>query len=353
MSFFLQNDTNTDNILSNNYSKSFLDNISSNINNILDETIIFNNGIENFDSEIPKEILEEQKAREKEMTAILDERNRKLSNYSNKHKDLLKKTVSFLDATDKNNRYSGKNIRFTNGAIGYVTQKGYFKHYPNWNIFKKTSGKNGCPSNWEQIDIPFYDYNKPGSVIPTDPHLIVGTPMSIGQSCGKEGQNIQVTTIENKKSPFRYVGCYDATPIYRTNMEYQKDLGNNSTFTNCKTRANDRGYNVVAMHNGNENGSRCYIGKNLNSAKSNGIATRRKVSYDLLKNDVYKNQQIKGGLMKNGQIALGPKDAGIGNWQVTRFTANSTCDRELGAFINNSNTTANYGVNCNGRIKWS
>jgi hypothetical protein len=350
MSSLLMN--NDENILDNNYSENFLDNISRNITNVLDDTIMFNSGIEEFDSDIPKHIKDEQEAREKEMTIMLDDRNRKLSDYSNKHKNLLEKTVSFLDATAKNNRYSGSNIRFTNGTIGYVTQKGYFKHYPSWNIFKNTSGKNGCPTNWEQLDIYFRpEYHKEGSVIPTDPPLIVGAPMTTAQPCGKEGRNIQVTTIAPKNSPFSYRGCYEAAPK-STQMEFQSDLGSKSTFSNCKTRAHDRGYNVFAMRDGSDSGSKCYIGKNLNSAKSNGIATRRNVSYQLLPNNVYKNQQMKGGLMKNGQIGVGPRNTGPVNWQVTRFTPNTRCHKELGGYVNTNNTTASYGVNCNGRIKW-
>lgn len=347
---FLKNDSET--ILSKDYSKSFLDDINDNINNILDKTIIFKKNIENFESEISKEIIKEQEKREKEMKEILDERNRKLSNYSNKHKNLLNKTVSFINATDKNNKYSGKNIKFKNGIIGYVTEKGYFKYYPNSNIFNNTAGLNNCPSNIEEIDIYFYDYKKQGTVIPTDPPLIVGSPMTKGQTCGNEGQNIQVTTISNNDSPYSLQGCYSSKPEYKTKLEYQNDLGNATSFSNCKTRANDRGYNVIAMHNGNNNGSSCYIGKDLNAAKSNGIATKRKVVYNLLDNKDYVNKQIKGGLMKNGQIALGPTNLTPKKWKTTRFKANNDCDKELGAFINSQNTIANYGVNCNGKIKW-
>ena len=77
------------------------------------------------------------------MNNIIDERNRNLSDYSNKYKNLLEKTVNFIDTTNKNNKYSGKNIKFSNGIIGYVTEKGYFKYYTNFESFKN-AGKNGC-----------------------------------------------------------------------------------------------------------------------------------------------------------------------------------------------------------------
>ena len=56
--------------------------------------------------------------------------------------------------------------------------------------------------------------------------------------------------------------------------------------------------------------------------------------------------------MKNGQIGVGPRNTGPVNWQVTRFTPNTMCHKELGGYVNTNNTTASYGVNCNGRIKW-
>ena len=346
MSSLLTNQENK--ILNNNYAEIFLDNISRNITNVLNDTIMFNSGIESFESDKEEE---EQKALNEENKKYIDNRVSIINDVSDEQKKVLEKTVAFLDATAKNNRYSGTNIKFTDGTIGYVTQKGFFKLYSD-DIYNNTYGRNGCPKNWQQLDIDFRpEYKEKGSVIPTDPPLIVGTPMTSGQQCGNEGINIQVTTIAPKNSPFLYHGCYEAVPK-STEMEYQNDLGDKTTFSNCKTRAYDRGYKVFAMRDGSVSGSKCYIGKNLNLAKSNGIATKRKVSLHLLPNNVYKNQQMKGGLMKNGQIGVGPRNERPSKWNVTRFNPNPSCDKELGGYVNTNSTTASYGVNCNGRIKW-
>jgi len=349
-----------DNILDENYARSFLDNIGNNIDNVLENSLMFNNVLENStilnNIEEPftlSEIVKEQEDREKEMNNIIDERNRNLSDYSNKYKNLLEKTVNFIDTTNKNNKYSGKNIKFSNGIIGYVTEKGYFKYYTNFESFQKNAGKNGCPKEVIELNISVYNYNKVGEIIPTNPPLIVGTPMEINQRCGNEGKNLQVTSIQEKNSPFTYLGCFKSIPMSNTKMKYQSDLLNNSTFTTCKTRANDLGFNLMAMHNGNNNGSECYIGNNLEFAKTNETATKRNISYKLLNNNVYNNNKLQATLMKNGQIAIGPKGSSESDWKVTRFENNSNCDKKRGAFINVNNTIANFGVNCNGKIQFS
>lgn len=354
MRLIIQNKT--DNILKNDYSKSFLDNISNNINNILDNTIIFNNStlIEDKESFNTLEGMSNK-------DSIMETHNKSSNDFKKSSNKVFSKTDDFNEATNKNNKYSGNNVKFNdaNGydAIGYVTEKGYYKNYGYFNDknemnkifddFKNTSGKNGCPilGNSIEINKSFNGY-KPGDVIPTNPVLIVGTPMQKGQNCGNEGKNIQVTTNESENSPFTYVGCY-APEL--NDMKEQTDLDNEASFTNCKTRAYDSGSTVFAIGKGEQ---KCYTGNNLNSAKSKGFATKRKVLFKLLSNDVYKNQKIKGGLMKNGQIGLGPISGGINDWKKTRFTANPTCDRELGAFINTTDTIASYGDNCDGRFRW-
>ena len=159
--------------------------------------------------------------------------------------------------------------------------------------------------------------------------------------------------LSTANSPFTYLGCFKSIPMSNTKMKYQSDLLNNSTFTTCKTRANDLGFNLMAMHNGNNNGSECYIGNNLEFAKTNETTTKRNISYKLLNNNVYNNNKLQATLMKNGQIAIGPKGTSESDWKVTRFENNSNCDKKRGAFINVNNTIANFGVNCNGKIQFS
>jgi hypothetical protein len=100
---------------------------------------------------------------------------------------------NYLSTLKSNTPYLGKNIRFwESGAIYYVTLQGEAKFYPSMEIFYDTINRNGCPSvNWVNMTIPWSDtYLIPGTIIPSDPPLIVGSPMVAGESCGLQSQLI-------------------------------------------------------------------------------------------------------------------------------------------------------------------
>jgi hypothetical protein len=119
-------------------------------------------------------------------------------------------TSDYISRVSPNNPYLGKNIQFTTGNICYVTQQGVVKWYPNWDLYTSTAGLNGCPASSQvmQISLPWLpEYNTSGTIIPTNPALVSGTPMTDGQSCGNEGVNVYVNTmISNPVTS--YQGCY-------------------------------------------------------------------------------------------------------------------------------------------------
>jgi hypothetical protein len=122
-------------------------------------------------------------------------------------------TNEYISRVSSNNPYLGKNVRFSNGAIFYVTNQGVAKLYPNTDIYNSVNGMNGCPpSGYIELNTVWDDsYYTPGTIIPSNPDLLVGTPMVAGQSCGNEGKNIFVNTmVSNPKSS--YIGCYNDEP---------------------------------------------------------------------------------------------------------------------------------------------
>jgi hypothetical protein len=85
------------------------------------------------------------------------------------------------------NPYLNKNIRFTDGVICYVTNKGIVMQYPDTNTYSSTFNNNGCPSNtYTQIQ-PNFGQFKQGDTIPMTPQLVpplvVGPPMQNSQNC--------------------------------------------------------------------------------------------------------------------------------------------------------------------------
>ena len=117
--------------------------------------------------------------------------------------------TNYIDRVNPNNPYLNKTVRFNNGSICYVTNQGVVKGYGDGETFAATAGNNGCPaqSPLVNIDLDFSKYYAVGSVIPTTPPLVTGTPMVKGQSCGNEGSNVFVDSLINNATP-TYEGCY-------------------------------------------------------------------------------------------------------------------------------------------------
>jgi hypothetical protein len=77
-------------------------------------------------------------------------------------------------------------------------------------IYNAVSGKNGFPPQGQfiTVSIPWSStYNTPGATIPTNPPLIIGTPIQIGQSVGNEGENVYVNKMISNPTT-SYQGCY-------------------------------------------------------------------------------------------------------------------------------------------------
>ena len=148
----------------------------------------------------------------KDKTKIDDLReqyNNTLQQYQTVISEITATTTGYFDRINPNNPYLGKNVRFSNGSVCYVTQQGVVKGYGSEAAVTATAGLNGCPaqSNIVNINIDFSKYYAEGSIIPTTPPLVTGSPMISGQSCGNEGSNVYVNKmISNPNST--YMGCY-------------------------------------------------------------------------------------------------------------------------------------------------
>jgi hypothetical protein len=112
------------------------------------------------------------------------------------------------------NTYLNKYIHWTDpaagGSIMYVTNQGVAKPITDWDIYTGLWGNNGCPDDKSTIDITIpwdSSYLVEGTRIPTKPTLVVGSPITKGESCGNEGNNIYVDKLLTNSSA-TYNGCY-------------------------------------------------------------------------------------------------------------------------------------------------
>jgi hypothetical protein len=118
--------------------------------------------------------------------------------------------TNYVNRSSSNNPYLGKVIQLQGGALFYVTNQGVAKQFDNMEIYTAVSGKNGFPPQGQfiTVSIPWSStYNAPGATIPTNPPLITGTPIQIGQSVGNEGANVYVNTMISNPTT-SYKGCY-------------------------------------------------------------------------------------------------------------------------------------------------
>ena len=168
-------------------------------------------------AERSKNVLDQNKLKDSQV-AELESLKKQYTTLQNQVQQLqthaMDSTQTYLDITNPNNKYHNKNIRFTgNGAIGYVTNKGDYKWYPNMDVLNNTAGKNGCPSGWTDVNNAGTGFNIPGSVIEAAPPVVVGTTIQQGQSCGNEGNNVYVNAILPASTQANYTGCYTDNPI--------------------------------------------------------------------------------------------------------------------------------------------
>ena len=126
---------------------------------------------------------------------------------------------NYVDSASVNNPYSGKYVVINNNIVGYVTQKGVFKQISKDSVQQRDiMGKNGCPvaseNNIMHINIPSIQKDADfafNTFIPSEPPLLVGSPMVEGQGCGNEGKNVYVDSIIQEPKT-EYVGCYNDRP---------------------------------------------------------------------------------------------------------------------------------------------
>ena len=138
------------------------------------------------------------------------------------------------------------------------------------------AGKNNCPnSDPINVNIPWDpSYTFPGTIIPTTPPLMSGTPMVSGQMCGNEDSNILVNTIVNDPKS-KYIGCFQDDAINPTMMSVNSGSQTYNNYT-CLQAAIDGSYNYYSLQNLNPQSglSQCFVSNDLNQAESLGKATQ-------------------------------------------------------------------------------
>ena len=148
---------------------------------------------------------------------LLQSQNDVLSNYNTTYNKVTGKSQDYVNRISSSNPYLNKFLHFTNDPIVYVTNLGVAKPITSWETYQSLLGKNGCPTTLIAVPMEWSSSYIEGSIIPLNPTLVVGPPMTPGETCGLEGKNVYVSSLISKDATVAYQGCYqDASPSTMT-----------------------------------------------------------------------------------------------------------------------------------------
>ena len=284
------------------------------------------------------------------------EKQEKLFSQANKYNtelnNLYNKANMFSETNLSNNPYKGRNVSLSSGAKGYVTERNVFKWYPNSDVVNNTQGKNGCGTGMDYTDLGVDgSFKNFGSIIQSSPSLLVGTPMKSGQACGNAGSNVQITqSVDPSLINDKYLGCYKRNG----NFEEQFDLGQNTTKQACKTRAIDLGKSSFALTDKKGDSGTCWVsGTDYNTKNPDGTIDKlaEKIgSTNMFNGVVNSSEQIGGGLLKDGTLAIGLVPGGapsagevfglskdnnvMGHYLINKSPAIANCNKYIGGSVN-------------------
>lgn len=192
-----------------------------------------------------------------------------LRDYKKLQGQMTKETNQYFERTDPiKNKFLGKNIKFPEGPVCYVTMQGVARYYTDNNVADNTAGKNGCPAIADAIpvDVPWKnEYGSPGATIPTLPPLISGPPMTYRQACGNEGSNVYVNKsisteptyigpyINNDSSGITYLGSKPPASITVQNPNFSLPALKNNTYANYNDSSSVPGWTFAAVIVNNAN----------------------------------------------------------------------------------------------------
>ena len=237
--------------------------------------------------------------------------------------DYISRTNSII------NKNANKNVKLSDGTIGYMTNRGVFEQYDDIN---KTAGINGCPI---QSDIGSLNFGL-GNIDKHPSMISLGPKKPIGSACGNEGSNIYVNSVL-ADADVRYLGCYTNSPGAMTTIP------NIDNYDDCKLYAMNKGYKYFGLVNANTATQKvtCVVGNDKAKITSKGIGYvfNEKVLFT-----TSSRGSLSALLTNEGQIVLLSATNGTGKVGA-RIPSSPAKNCQQGGTIRLDNAT--YGGNCN------
>ena len=227
------------------------------------------------------------------------------------------------------NKNANKNVKLSDGTIGYMTNRGVFEQYDDIN---KTAGINGCPiqSNVGDLNFGLGDIDKhPGMIS-------FGPKKPIGSACGNEGTNMYVNSVVSD-ADVKYLGCYTNVPGAMTT------IAKIDNYDDCKLYAMNRGYKYFGLVNANTATQKvtCVVGNDKAKITSKGLGY---VFNEKILFTTSSAGSLSALLTNEGQIVLLSATNGTGKVGA-RIPSSPAKNCQQGGTIRLDNAT--YGGNCN------
>ena len=227
------------------------------------------------------------------------------------------------------NKNANKNVKLSDGTIGYMTNRGVFEQYDD---ITKTAGINGCPREGEMSNLNFglLDIDKHPGMISLGPNKQVGT------ACGNEGTNIYVNSVITG-ADVKYLGCYTKV------SGAMKVIPGINNYEDCKLYAMNNGFKYFGLMNANLENQQvtCLVGNDKAKITSQelGFIYNNRVLFTLSGSG-----SLSALLTNEGQLVLLNQRDGSGNVGV-RVPTNVAANCQQGGTMRLDNAT--YGGNCN------
>ncbi len=257
-----------------------------------------------------------------------------IQQYTELQKKISNSSLNTINRLDLNNPYLNKYLLFTDGTIVYVTFQGIAKKFVNEDVLNSVVGKNGCPpKNYIKLNIPWESKYIPGETIPTNPPLIVGSPMILGQSCGNEGSNVYASKLVNNPSS-SYIGCY--------NDSSEATVIGNTSFEKCQEYAAENSYKYFGLQNIKSDGTAsCLVS---NDIQNYGDATIQTTLIPIWASNTAGSGATNCYVNGNGQVIINDVNGNI-IWQ----SPNPPSDCLWGGYVNPDTIQGSFGGNCVGK----
>jgi len=251
-------------------------------------------------------------------------------------------SLNTVNRQSTNNPYLNKYLMFSDGTVVYVTNQGIAKPFPSEEVSNSVFGKNGCPAKaFVNVNMPWSGEYMEGTIIPTNPQLIVGSPMTLGQSCGNEGINVYASNMVSNPSS-SYVGCYsDST---ESSTMSSSSIGY-TTLEKCQEYASENGYSYFGMQNVREDGmAMCNVSNDVDKIKSLGDASKLTKPIAIWSTNTSGSGATHCFVSNDGALNL--KDAsGAILWK----SPDAPTDCANGGYVNPDTIQGSYGGNCVGK----